>query len=97
MSVLILMDCTFLPGKTEEGTKLFNEFLDQTRTREGCEQIEIYVDRADDSKATLIELWSSKDLHDTYLEWRGSRPEDGERMKAVLAGPPAMRVLDPAG
>jgi heme oxygenase (mycobilin-producing) len=96
MSVLILMEVTFQPGKAEEGTELFNEFLDQTRTREGCEEIHIYVDRADGSSAVLIELWSSKDLHDAYLAWRGSRPEDGERMKAVLAAPPSMRVLDPA-
>lgn len=94
MSAVILMELPLVPGKKEEATELFAEFLPQTRTHDGCEEVSMYFEQGDESTLVLFERWETKAHHDAYLQWRGSRPEDGARMQALLAGPPAMRILE---
>lgn len=71
--------------------------LTETRDRDGCREIETFVDTKDPSKIVIIEHWDSKEANKAYLAWRQGDGAAGARsFGALLAQPPSVVSATPA-
>lgn len=56
----------------EECKEDFREFLKKLKTtlpqQTGCHSIEVYSDSSSERRFTLVEAWTSKEVHQSYFE-----------------------------
>jgi quinol monooxygenase YgiN len=93
MSTLAIADFFVHADRSEEFLALLKEALVDTRARQGCEQIDTYVDQDDAGHVVLVETWRDRSDHQSYLQWRqgeGALPELAE----FLTGPPKFAYFD---
>lgn len=93
MSTLVLFEVEAAPGKEDDLVVLFDGALADTRAYEGCESVTVHRDQDAPGRLVLVERWTSRARHETYLQWRADRG-DGPSLAAVVAGPPSVRYLD---
>lgn len=80
-------------GQGEALLAAFAVALAETRTFDGCHQVETYVSQDDPDLIVLVEDWESRAHYEKYLAWR---LENGlmDLLEPVLAGPLELRYLD---
>ena len=93
MSILLIAEVNIKPDKVEELQNYMAEILPDTRSFEGCNSIEIYMNSEDNTKMVLVENWESIDNYHKYHEWR---VEMGaiDIIRSMIDGRPSRMVLD---
>jgi quinol monooxygenase YgiN len=74
MSIGVIVDFTFNPGGAAFLIETMKERLPFTRSYEGCEMVELYVDHDNPDHLVLMERWASRAAYDKYLEWAMAQP-----------------------
>jgi quinol monooxygenase YgiN len=70
MSVLATADLFIKPERVQELLEILREALPDTRAFAGCQGLDTYVDEDDPGHILLVETWSARADHETYLGWR---------------------------
>ena len=96
MGVLVIVELTTKPDKAEEFVPLLAALLPDTRSFDGCEVCNVYVDQDDPTRLSIVETFTSRAHYDRYMAWRGERG-DLDALGGMLAGPPAVRFFDETG
>ena len=84
MSIGIIVDFEFKPGGAESTIEIMKARLPFTRSQEGCEMIELYVDHDNANRLILVERWASRAHYDQYLKWAKAQP-DTQRFRQSFA------------
>lgn len=93
MSVAVIAVFPVHPDKIDEFFTFFREVLPDTRSFDGCELLETFVDQADPGRVVLWERWPTKEHHRRYLAWR-NQSDLGEKLSPYLSGRPTFTYLD---
>ena len=84
MSVTITLELT---TKTDDGGEavvaMFAERLPHTRTFDGCESIDLFVDQSNPRHLIVIQEWESGDKYTAYSDWAMSQPGTQELLSHV--------------
>jgi len=96
MSCIVILEVTAKADKAEELLSTFAAILGDTRSYEGCQEVEVAVNQDEKANLVLIERWESRAHYEKYLAWRQERG-DLDALGALLAGPPSIRYFDLAG
>lgn len=95
MDIIVLFEARAVTGGRAALLALFAATLPQTRAHPGCRDVVACTDPARPDHVVLVERWASRADYDGYLAWRQGRG-DFARLEQLLAGPPDIRLLDPA-
>ena len=91
-----LLELRLRPERLPGAMAALDEALVATRAREGCLGVDVMVDTADAAHVVVVERWASSAHDDAYRAWRAT-PDGASALGEVLAGPPALTRLAPAG
>jgi quinol monooxygenase YgiN len=92
MSVLYILELKLQPDAVESYLGMFPEVVPDTRAFAGCEGITVHQSEDDPTTVVLLEYWTSKEAHETYMAWRRDRG-DMDRFMQGLAAPPSGRYF----
>jgi len=98
MDNMVIAEFSAAPGKLDAPVDFLREALPDTRKFDGCNSLEVHVDR-DSCTVVLIEDWGSLAAYDRYLAWRmetGMVEAIGGLLKGGLEGM-AIHKLEPLG
>ncbi|MBW3669467.1 MAG: antibiotic biosynthesis monooxygenase [Actinobacteria bacterium] len=95
MSITFILELQVRPDAVDDALDFFRKIIDDTRTFDGCEGIEVLQDADDSAKIVLIEQWASREHQARYTDWRKERG-DMKPMVELLVGT-ARRYLEPTG
>lgn len=70
MSVLVIAEFFVSPEKSEAFLDLLKEALPDTRSFDGCESVETFVNQDDPGHVFLVEKWRERANQEAYLGWR---------------------------
>jgi len=93
MSIVTVLDITFIADKAQEALGLFDDILVATRAFEGCEGVDVLVQQDDKTRVLVIERWASIEADTAYRAWRAS--EGPSPLAAYIAAAPTVRFFDP--
>lgn len=93
MSIKVLVDFHFEGDGASRLYETMKERLPHSRTSEGCEGIDLYVDQEDANHLVLLEQWATKEHYEKYLEWAMSQPGT-DRMMDKLVRPMSVVFLE---
>ena len=91
-----LLELSLQPGRLREAMAVVDQTLVATRAREGNLGVDVMVDTADPAHVVVVERWASLAHDDAYRAWRAT-PDGASALGEVLAGPPVLTRLAPAG
>ncbi len=93
MSIIIVAELPVKPGLMSELQTFMTEIISDTRSFDGCMQIDICTNPEDENSIVLVEKWDSKEHYEKYHHWR---VETGgiSRFSELLAGPPKRQFFD---
>ena len=92
MSVMVTVEWPAKPETLSEFLDVLRQALVDTRTYDGCEDVQTYVEKSTGS-VLLVEIWASEDHQQAYMKWR----MEAGLMDAVggyLDGAPIARTFD---
>lgn len=95
MPVTALLDLTLRPEAVAGAHAVLHETLAATRAFDGCLDVEVLVDTADEAHVVVVERWASVEADAAYRAWRATR-EGTSQLGTLLAGPPTLTVLTTA-
>lgn len=84
------------PGRGDAVAELLAGALETVRAEDGCLRYDLYRVRRDDDTLVMVEQWASSEA----LKAHGSSEFFvglSGRLGPELAGPPAVRILEPVG
>ncbi|MCT4608857.1 MAG: antibiotic biosynthesis monooxygenase [Pelagimonas sp.] len=91
--IRLLVELDVKPEQAEAFATMFREeFISRSRSEQGCEQYELWRDSEDQSKMTIVEVWSTQadlDRHlaqDWFAVW-------GPKLEAMQATTLVLRKL----
>ncbi|MFN0026969.1 MAG: putative quinol monooxygenase [Acidimicrobiales bacterium] len=93
MSVAVIAVFPVHPDKIDAFLTLFKAVLPDTRSFEGCELIETYIDQSDPGRVVVWERWPTKAHHRRYVAWR-NESDLGEQMAPFLRDRITFTYLD---
>ena len=70
MAVMVTLEFSVVLGRTEEFKLLLQELLPDTRSYEGCLQVDVYQGHDNPEIIYLVENWESKVHQQKYQAWR---------------------------
>lgn len=73
MGVVLLFEATTKPDSIDEFIRFADEILADTRSFVGCESIEMLQSTDHPEQFVMVERWTSRAHHDTYVKWRSER------------------------
>lgn len=93
MSILALVEVQFQPEKIEDGKAFILRLMPDTRSYDGCQGVDVFVNQDTPGNLVAVEYWESREHHEKYAQWR---TETGvmEGLGSMLAGPPSTRYFD---
>ena len=93
MSVLVLLEVQVKPEDISHMKSFLAEILPDTRTYDGCQKIDTYVNTEDKGNVVMVEHWKSRAHYEKYKTWR---TETGvmDKLGAMLTGPPSLRYFE---
>tara|TARA_Y100000991_G_C21818540_1_gene282876 strand:- start:291 stop:584 length:294 start_codon:yes stop_codon:yes gene_type:complete len=69
MSVMVTVEWPAKPETLSEFLDVLRQALVDTRTYDGCEDVQTYVEKSTAS-VLLVEIWASEDHQKAYMKWR---------------------------
>ncbi|MFL2503464.1 MAG: putative quinol monooxygenase [Luminiphilus sp.] len=69
MSVMVTVEWPAKPETLSEFLGLLEQALVDTRTYDGCENVQTYVEKSTGS-VLLVEIWASEEHQQAYMKWR---------------------------
>ncbi len=93
MTCIVVLEATAKKGKGVQLVETFRTILPDTRSKEGCQSVEVTVNLDDPDNLVLVERWASRKSYESYLAWRQERG-DLDNLMTLLAGPPSIRYFD---
>ncbi len=93
MSFTIILELNVKPESADAMTEWMQTNIAETKTRPGCELVEVYTDDEDNTHFVLFEKWTAAEDQANYMAWR---TENGsmEVVGGMLAGPPVVTPLN---
>jgi len=93
MSILAIAEFRIHPEKLEEFLGLLKAALPDTRSFEGCEELETFTNQDDPGHVLLTEKWTTRGAHEKYVAWR---MEGGmmELLEPYASAPPTFAYFD---
>ena len=69
MSVMVTVEWPAKPETLSEFLDVLKQALVDTRTYDGCEEVQTFVEKSTGS-VLLVEIWASEDHQKAYMKWR---------------------------
>jgi quinol monooxygenase YgiN len=70
MSVLATADLFIKPNRIDEFLQILHEALPDTRSFQGCEGLDTFVDQDEPGHILFVEKWAQRADHEKNLGWR---------------------------
>ena len=89
----LLVELDVDPAKADDFVSMFRrEFIARSRREDGCEQYELWRDRENPAKMTIVEVWRDQAALDVHLaqDWFGVW---APKMEAAQAIPLVVRTM----
>jgi quinol monooxygenase YgiN len=93
MTCIVILEVTAKKGTGVQLVETFRTLLPDTRSKDGCQSVEVTTNLDDNDNIVLVERWATRQLYDNYLAWRQQRG-DLDKLAGALAGPPSIRYFD---
>lgn len=93
MPVTVYLELHLKPEGVADTMRDLEELLPDTRTFDGCQSVETFVDQDDPQHVVLIERWREKADHQSYMAWRQEQGVLGATIERSV-GPPTITYLD---
>ena len=93
MSIIIVAELSIKPGRMDDLKTFMAEIISDTRSFDGCKQIDICTNPEDENSIVLVEKWDSKEHYEKYHHWRSETGDLG-KFRELFAGPPKRQFLD---
>ncbi len=93
MSLTTILDLHVKPDDAAGAPAVLRSILTDTRNFDGCLGVDVMVDVADPAHYVLFEKWESVEADSAYRAWRAT-PEGASSLGNILAGPPAVTMLN---
>ena len=93
MTCVVILEATAKPGTGNDLVETFRAILPDTRSKDGCESVDVTVGMDNADHVLLVERWASREQYEAYLGWRQERG-DIDTLVAALAEPPSIRYFD---
>lgn len=97
MTFFSLVELHLEPGSLEEAKKALREVLAETRQFDGCNSIQVIIDRADPGHWLMLEDWASQEQSDAYSAYRAGPGKTTSLAPFVVKGtstPPTKGFVD---
>jgi quinol monooxygenase YgiN len=83
MSIGVVVDFEFKPGRASTLVETMRERLPFTRNYEGCEMVDLYVDHDNPDHLVLLERWASRAQYEKYREWAMAQSGTQDAVQAL--------------
>jgi quinol monooxygenase YgiN len=93
MAITVILEAKAKPGTGNDFIKTMQAILPDTRSYDGCIEINTYQNQDDADVMVLVGKWESREKYDKYLGWRHERG-DLDTLGEALAGEPSIRYFD---
>ena len=94
MAITVFFDFRLLPEAVSEAPAMLREILADTRAFEGCEGVDVLIDRDDPTHLVLVERWESVEADAAYRQWRAT--DGATQLGTLFAGAPSSTSFDTA-
>ncbi|GAA3599188.1 antibiotic biosynthesis monooxygenase [Kineosporia mesophila] len=97
MTVIAVLEFNLTPETLAQALPVVHEVLEETRTFDGCESVDVMVDQADAAHLVVVERWASMEADEAYRAFRAG-PGAPTALAPFLAAAPILTkgVIDPA-
>ncbi|HEY9315745.1 putative quinol monooxygenase [Williamsia sp.] len=95
MSLTALLELKFKEDSLDAAKTVMQRVLAETRAFDGCDGVEVLIDKADPTRFLAVERWATAEADAKYREWRAG---DGAILDLgpLLAGRPNLTVYNVA-
>ena len=70
MTVIVLVNLNVKEESIDELKTYFKEILPDTRSFEGCQEVQLYQNKESPTKMTIHSKWTSDEAQKKYMSWR---------------------------
>ena len=93
MSVIVLVNLDVKEESRDELKKYFKEILPDTRSFEGCQEVQLYENKESPTKMVIHAKWTSEEAQKKYMSWR---METGalDKIIPMLSEPPNLEFYN---
>lgn len=94
MTCMVLLEVKAKAGTGADIVGVFKEILPDTRSYDGCIDVDVYQNQDDPDVVVLVEQWQSRAHYEKYFAWR---VESGlvAQLGEAIDGPPSLRYFGP--
>jgi quinol monooxygenase YgiN len=92
MTCIVIFEMTAKAGTGLQLVETMRALLPETRSKDGCQSVEVTTNLEDADKLLLVERWASRQHYETYLAWRQQRG-DIDQLAGLLDAPPSIRFF----
>ncbi len=91
MSIIVTVSLDVKEDSVDELKKFFKEILPDTRSFEGCQEVQLYESKETPTKMMIHAKWTSEEAQKKYMKWR---MENGslEKLMPMLSGHPNLEA-----
>lgn len=89
MTVIAYVDLVVGAESAEAAPAVLADFLEGTRSFEGCDSLQVLVDAANGNRYRVVATWRDEASEQVYREWRRG-PGRSEEFAALFAEPPVL-------
>ena len=93
MTCIVLLEATAKKGTGAQLVEAFRALLPDTRSKEGCQGVEVTTNLDNADNLVLVERWATRKDYENYLGWRQQRG-DLDKLGTLLAEPPSIRYFN---
>lgn len=93
MAVTAFVRVRTKPGQEDKFVDYLAGLLGDSRAWNGCMEIRVVRDQADESEVYIVERWQTRKDHEDYLAWRAESGTTSEAQQ-YLEGPMEVRYFD---
>lgn len=88
-----LLDLRLRADALDDALDVLELTLRDTRSRPGCEGVDVMVDVADPAHVVVVERWASLEHDDAYRAWRTTPDGASDLARVVSAAPVLTRLV----
>ncbi len=93
MPCIVVLEATAKKGTGAQLVEAFRGILPDTRSKEGCQNVDVTVNLDNPDNLVLVERWATRKNYETYIAWRQERG-DLDKLGTMLAEPPSIRYFN---